>query len=505
MSTSSNRRAFLGQALGAAAGVGAGLAAEGFGSFAIAGTKSSGRILGANDAIRVALAGLNGRGSAHVEGYASLDGVDITYVVDPDSRTFTTRLAQLKKQRPSGATPKTAADIRAVLDDPEVDVVSIATPNHWHSLMTIWSAQAGKDVYVEKPCSHNVHEGRVAVETARKHKRVVQHGTQGRSSVEWANLAELIKTEHYGKLLVSRALCYKPRGSIGFKPNTTPPPEVDFNLWLGPAQDQPFHANLVHYNWHWFWDFGNGDIGNQGVHQMDIARWLIPAATLPKSVESLGGRFGYKDQGQTANTQVALMDFGDTKLIFEVRGLKTDPYLGEKVGNIAEFETGVVAPTKGGLRFFPKGDTKGKGEPLPAAKGSQASLRGPGASHFGNFIEAVRSRKTDDLNADILEGHFSSALCHLANISFRLGKEEPFRSGSSDKPFGENAAANETFDRMRQHLAGDNSLKLEGLDYRLGRTLAVDAKAESFVNDPEANQLLTRAYRKGFEVPNSLA
>ena len=505
MSTRTNRREFLGQALGAAAGLSAGIGASTFGSFAIAGTKSSGRILGANDAIRVAVAGLNGRGEAHVDGYSKLDGVDITYMVDPDSRTFAKRLAQLKTQRPKGAQPKTVADIRTILDDPEVDVVSIATPNHWHALMTIWSAQAGKDVYVEKPCSHNVHEGRIAVETARKHKRVVQHGTQGRSSVEWANLAELIKAERYGKLLVSRALCYKPRGSIGFKPNATPPAEVDFNLWLGPASDQPFHANLVHYNWHWFWDFGNGDIGNQGVHQMDIARWLIPGATLPKTVESLGGRFGYKDQGQTANTQVTLMDFGDTKLIFEVRGLKTDPYLGEKVGNIAEFEAGTVAPTKQGLRFFAKGDTTGKGEPLPASKVAEASLRGPGSSHFGNFIEAVRSRKTDDLNADILEGHFSSALCHLANISYRLGKEEPFRSGSTDKPFGDNAAANETFDRMRQHLSVDNTLKLEGLDYRLGRTLTVNPKAEAFVNDPEADKLLTREYRKPFAVPNTAA
>ena len=176
--------------------------------------------------------------------------------------------------------------------------------------MTIWACQAGKDVYVEKPCSHNVHEGRIAVEAARKHNRIVQHGTQSRSSQRWADLAALAKSGKLGKLLVSRGLCYKDGGTAAalgrhrHKPTKPPPAELDFNLWLGPAPEQPYHENLVHYNWHWFWDFGNGDIGNQGVHQMDIARWVIPGATLPKTVISLGGRFGYNDQGETPNTQV---------------------------------------------------------------------------------------------------------------------------------------------------------------------------------------------------------
>ena len=166
-----------------------------------------------------------------------------------------------------------------MLEDKSVDAISVATPNHWHALMTIWACQAGKDVYVEKPCSHNVHEGRIAVEAARRYNRIVQHGTQSRSDRDWAEAVAAIQSGKLGKLLVSRALCYKPRGSIGVKPITTPPEQVDFDIWLGPAPKQPYHANLVHYNWHWFWDFGNGDIGNQGVHQMDIARWLIPAAS----------------------------------------------------------------------------------------------------------------------------------------------------------------------------------------------------------------------------------
>ena len=314
-----SRRQFLNRSV-AAAGIGAG--------FAIGGTKSSGRVLGANDTIRIGVAGLHGRGGSHVGEFAGMKGVEITYLIDPDTRTYDSRIKQIEAT--GGSTPRTVQDIRKALDDKELDAVSVATPNHWHSLIAIWACEAGKDVYVEKPCSHNVHEGRVAVEAARKYGRIVQHGTQSRSMMSWAQAAEIVKSGKYGKLLVSRALCYKPRGSIGFKENTTPPPQVDFNLWLGPAAERPFNGNLVHYNWHWFWDFGNGDIGNQGVHQMDIARWMIPGATLPRSVVSVGGRFGYKDQGQTPNTQIAVLDYGDTQLIFEVRGLKTGEYEHEK-------------------------------------------------------------------------------------------------------------------------------------------------------------------------------
>jgi predicted dehydrogenase len=483
-----NRRQFLNASL-AAAGSG----------FAIGGTRSTGKVLGANDTIRVAVAGLNGRGAAHVGEYAKMPGAAITYLVDPDTRTFAKRIRQIESA--GGRAPRTVQDIRRVLEDKDVDVVSIATPNHWHALMTIWACQAGKDVYVEKPCSHNVHEGRVAVEAARHYQRVVQHGTQSRSSQERALTAALIESGKLGKLLVSRALCYKPRGSIGVKPVATPPPELDFNIWLGPAPQQPYHANLVHYNWHWFWDFGNGDIGNQGVHEMDMARWFIPrtnhqAATYPRTVLSLGGRFGYKDQGQTANTQISVMDFGSTQLIFEVRGLNTGDYKGEKVGNITHLEEGTIA----GNKFFPRGSDKP--EPLTRIAAGMEVKRGPGKGHFGNFIAAVRSRKTEDLNADILEGHFSAALCHLANISYRLGTEVPFRKPT--KAFGDNKEAYETLSRMEEHLKG-NGVPLDGLDYRLGRKLAFDAETESFVGDAEANHLLTRAYRAPFVVPERMA
>jgi predicted dehydrogenase len=429
-----------------------------------------------------------------------MKGVEITYLIDPDKMTYKKRIDQIEKN--GGSTPKTVQDIRRALEDQNLDAISVATPNHWHSLITIWACQAGKDVYVEKPCSHNIHEGRIAVEAARKYGRIVQHGTQSRSSPGWAQLADIVKSGEYGKLLVSRALCYKSRGSIGVKPNSDAPETLDYNIWLGPALEHPFNANYVHYNWHWFWDFGNGDIGNQGVHQMDIARWMIPGATLPKSVVCLGGRFGYTDQGETPNSQIALMDFGDAQLIFEVRGLETDKYYGETIGNIVHLQEGTIAGgNSGSFRFYPKGKEDSGGEPLP--KLGNRRDRGGEGGHFGNFIAAVRSRKSSDLKADILEGHYSSALCHLANISYRLGEQVPFNSQT--KAFGDCKEAYESLARMEQYLAKKNGLKLDGLQYRLGRKLAVNAKTESFVDAPEANKLLTRPYRKPFVVPESLS
>ncbi|MCE9606846.1 MAG: Gfo/Idh/MocA family oxidoreductase, partial [Planctomycetia bacterium] len=284
------------------------IAAATFGSsFVISGTKSSGRAIGANERVRVAVAGLNGRGHAHTGAYFNMADVEVAYLVDPDTRTYAKHLSKIDEKKRTDK-PQQVQDIRKALDDKNVDAVSIATPNHWHALMTIWACEAGKDVYVEKPCSHNIHEGRIAVEAARKHNRIVQHGTQNRASKAWSELAVAVKAGTFGKLVVSRGLCYKPRKSIGMKPVTPAPAEIDFNLWLGPAPEQPHHGNLVHYNWHWFWDFGNGDFGNQGVHQADIARWMIPGATLPKSVVSVGGRVGYMDQGQTPNTQINLYD-----------------------------------------------------------------------------------------------------------------------------------------------------------------------------------------------------
>ncbi len=468
-----NRRRFLHGSLAAA---GSALLA--------APARSLGRVLGANDRIRVGVAGINGRGQAHIKSLADIEGVEVACLIDPDSRLSEPRSKLLTAR--GGREPRCLQDIREALEDNALDAISIATPNHWHSLMTIWACQAGKDVYVEKPCSYDVHEGRLAVDAARRHNRIVQHGTQGRSDRKDALVAAAVRSGKYGKLLVSRGLCYKRRKSIGFKEPAEPPKELDFNLWLGPAPEQSYHENLVHYNWHWFWDTGNGDIGNQGVHQMDLARWYIPGATLPASVISLGGRFGYEDQGQTPNTLMTIMDFGDTHLIFEVRGLETTRYHGQAVGNVLHFTEGLVA----GNKFIPRNG--GKPQPLEEA---EAKL-GPGNGPFENFIAAMRSRKPSDLNADILEGHYSAALCHLANVSYRLGESVPWYSKT--KALGDDKEAYETLARMEEHLAGTNGLKFDGLQYHLGRKLKVDPAAETIVGDKEAQALLTREYRRPF-------
>jgi len=467
------RRRFLQGSLAAAA------------TLTIAGTKSSGRVLGANDTIRVGVAGIHGRGGEHIKMFGGMDNVQITYLIDPDSTLFASRAAAIKKQ--TGTAPTCVQDIRKALEDKELDVVTVATCNHWHSLITIWACQAGKDVYVEKPCSHNVFEGRKCVEAAAKYGRVVQHGTQQRGSGGGAGLLAAIAAGKRGKLLVSRGTCFKLRTSIGFKKPEPPPATLDFNIWLGPAPQQPFHRNLVHYNWHWFWDTGNGDIGNQGVHEMDFARWMIPNATLPRSVFSLGGRFGYKDQGQTPNTQIAVFDFDGVALLFEVRGLPVKGKGG--VGNSQVFDKSAKPPR---VEIHGAAGVK-----------NPAAPRGPGKGVFENFIACVRSRRAEDLDAHVLEAHYSAALCHLANISYRLGQEVPFDQKSGR--LGEDKVASEAFASMQEHLK-DNGVVLEDSKVRLGRFLRFDAQTEKFIDDPEADKLLgcESDYRKPFVVPEAV-
>ena len=473
-------------------------AAGGYAAFTISGTKASGRVLGTNDRVRIAVAGINGRGQDHLREYIGLKrNVEIIYLVDPDTRLYESRSKMVKKR--TGVTPKCVADLRKALEDKNLDAVSIATPNHWHSLLAIWAVQAGKDVYVEKPCCHNIYEGRKLVEAAHKHNRIVQHGTQSRSDTHWANAVAAVHSGQYGKLLISYGYASKPRGSIGFKKPKTPPKELNFDIWLGPASKQPYHENIVHYNWHWFWDFGNGEIGNQGVHQMDIARWALPEGAVPRSVISLGGRFGYKDQGQTPNTQLTIIDCGEAKLFFEDRGLVTGKT--SKVTNEFYMDEGVI---KGGF-FFPKG--KSKGEELKKFSFSKPVSSGfsfgdPQAKHFSNFIDCVRSRKKENLNAEIGEGFPSTVLCHLGNLSYRLGTEVPFNPET--KALGDDKAACEALESMKEHLVDAAHLKLADSKYHLGRKLTFDAKAEKFVDDEEANKLVTRNYRKPYVVPGEV-
>ena len=458
-----------------------------FATFAISGTKSSAKIIGANDRIRVAVCGIKGRGNSHMGGLGRQKNVEISHLVDPDSRLFEGRSNFVNKK--FGNTPECVQDVREVLENSEVDVISIATPNHWHSLMSIWACQAGKDVYVEKPLSHNLFEGRKLVEAAKKYGRIVQHGTQNRSLSKWSDLAKEIASGKRGKLEVALGTCHKRRGSIGFKETKTPPSELNFDVWTGPAPSEDYHENLVHYNWHWFWNYGNGDIGNQGVHQMDIARWMIPGAVWPKSIVSVGGRFGYEDQAETANTQLAIFDYGESLLVFDVRGLAGKTNVG--VSNQVYFNDKAkqVNTKSHGL--------KGIKDPL-ADRGGTKDQR---VDIFQNFIEAVRNRKEEHLDAHVYEGHVSSGLCHLANVSYRLGEKSGFNQKT--KAFGSNMKASEYLERMQEHLK-ENGLKLEDTEYVVGRTLEFDAKNESIKGDDEANALLTRDYRAPYQVPKSV-
>jgi predicted dehydrogenase len=459
--------------------------------FTVAGTKASGKVIGANDTIRLGVAGINGRGQSHIDAFAGADKVQVSYLIDPDSRLFESRGKKVRDK--GGNTPTCVQDIRRALDDDNLDAVSVATCNHWHSLITVWACQAGKDVYVEKPISHNVFEGRKCVEAAAKYGRVVQHGTQQRSSQGRADEIAAIQSGKYGKLLVSKGYCCKPRWSIGVKPPSAPSADFDFNLWLGPAPEQEFHGNLHPYNWHWFWDTGNGDTGNQGVHEMDVARWAIKGSTLPNKVWSLGGRYipGETDQGQTPNMQLAVYEYDDCMLLFETRGL-----VGKKgaPGNMVtnEFYTtdGVI---KGG-KFYPS-----NGGAAEAVKGQGPKVTGGGA--FGSFIAAVRSRKPQDINCDAEVAHYSSALCHLANISFRLGESAPFSKQAQS--VGDNKLVVESFNMLKDNLKAVN-VDLGETTYQLGRTLTMNPKTEQFVDDDEANRLLTRPYRAPFVVPQQV-
>ena len=461
--------------------------------FTIAGTKASGRVIGANDTIRIGVAGINGRGSAHLGAFAGMKKVDVTYLIDPDSRLFGRRTEQVQSQ--GGNKPQCVQDVRYALDDPNLDAVSVATCNHWHSLIGIWACQAGKDAYIEKPISHNIFEGRKLVEAAQKYNRVVQHGTQQRSSAKRAQQINAIQSGKYGKLFVSKGYCCKPRWSIGFQSNEAPPSELDYNLWLGPAADQPFHRNLVHYNWHWFWEIGNGDTGNQGVHEMDVAQWAIQHGTLPNRIWSLGGRFapGEKDlvdQGQTPNMQLSVFEFGDVLLVFETRGLVgKEGAPARKVGNEFYTSEGKIVDWK----FYPKNG----GEPVAVTGDASITPGGP----FGSFIAAVRSRKPEDINCDAEVGHYSSALCHLGNISYQLGEPTTL-----DKPctyLANNPQVGEAYQALQENLQTVD-ISLEKAVGNMGRVLDFDAKTERFVEDDQANSMLSRTYRKPFVVPEEV-
>ena len=450
------------------------------------------------DKIRVAVMGCGGRGGSHVDAFAGTKGDSVVVALcDPDRKRMDGFSKRVKDRQPNMPEPRTEQDIRRLLDDKTVDVVTIATTNHWHALGSIWAIQAGKDVYVEKPCSHNVSEGRRVVEFAREHKKIVQHGTQSRSDGSIQAAIRFIREGGIGKLQLARALCYKRRPTIGDVEGAQPlPPDVDYDLWLGPAPEKPLERKNLHYDWHYLWDYGNGDLGNQGVHQMDIAAWGIGAKQLPRAVQSAGGRLGYKDDGETPNTIMCMYDYGDAgRLLFEVRGLETEKVLGVGVGNIFYGTEGYVVI---GAEKEPPTAYTLDGEKIQG-------FRGPGEDHFQNFIKAVKSRKIEDQNADIEIGHVSAALCHLGNISYRTGSPRPL--GDDDLVLlAGNEAVSKTWHRTKKHLA-KNGVDLAATQYVMGRKLTVDPKQEIFVGEgaQDANRLLTRAYRKPYVVPDRVA
>jgi len=449
-----------------------------------------------SDEIRVAVIGFHGRGGDHISGFSNRKGVRLTALCDVDSMVLD---GAVKKFQEKGVKIDPYKDVRKLLESKNVDAVSIATPNHWHSLMAIWAIQAGKDVYVEKPLSHNVWEGRKVVEAARKYHRIVQAGTQSRSSQGIKEAVEWVAEGNLGKIQIARGLCYKPRPSIGKTEGPQPVPEnIDYDLWSGPAPLVPPRRNskqwgTVHYDWHWFWNYGCGDLGNQGIHQMDIARWFLGENSLSPRVFSVGGRLGYEDDAETPNTQIVYHGYEKAPLIFEVRGLpertaakNMDKYKGGSVAVVIECEGGyVLVPNYSGAVAHDK-------------EGKQIKKWDGASNHYQNFIDAVRSRKYTDLNADIWEGHLSSALCHTGNVSYRLGhaasQDEIKEQIKGDK------GASETFQRMAEHLAA-NDVDLEKSKATLGVPLMMDPRVEKFIGNSAADALLTREYRKPFVVP----
>ena len=419
----------------------------------------SASVFGANDRINAVVLGVNGRGKNHISSLMKQKNVHVTKLCDPDRNLLLKRQREFKNKYNKDVSLE--QDLRKVMDDKDIDVVSIASPNHWHALSVIWACQAGKDVYVEKPGSHNIFEGRKMVEAAQKYDRIVQHGVQLRSSPAINEAIGLLRDGYIGNVYMARGLVFRWRGDIGDKGFSSVPKGLDYDLWTGPAPKRPFTENLVHYNWHWHWDYGNGDVGNQGIHETDLCMWGLDVG-LPTKITSMGGKFLWDDCKEVPEVLTSVYNYPDEgKIIqFEVRPWCTNTEEGATVGNIFYGDKGilVVDGYSKYKTYLGKDRTPGKSGD-DGAKEASGMDRGSGGTdgHFTNFIEAVRKHDSGILNAPIETGHLSSGLAHLGNIAYRMEK-----------------------------------------------VLTFNPQAEKFVNDPEADKMLTRNYRQGFEVPNKI-
>jgi predicted dehydrogenase len=413
-------------------------------------------ILGANDRVNLAVVGLGGRGNNHMDYYMKIDSCQVGALCDVNQAAL--ERGQTKIEKGSGKKPTGYADMRKLFEDKAIDGVSFATPNHWHALGAIWAMQAGKDVYCEKPASHNMFEGFQMIAAARKYGRMCQIGSQSRSIPHKMRAMQLLREGAIGKVYMAKGLCFKRRQSIGKKADEPVPPGVNWDLFLGPAPLRPYNELRFRYNWHWFWDTGNGDIGNQGVHEMDIILWGLGKTTLPKSTFSMGGKLVYDDDQETPNTQLATYDWADGTIAhFEVRGLMTNGEGGierandaNKIGNLFFGSEGWMAVDSRGFQVY-KGDKNEKVMDEKSMGGQWDTV-----PHMQNFVEVVKSRNFKDLHAEIEIGARAANMCHLANMS-----------------------------------------------YRLRRPLTFDDASRKFT-DSEANKMMTRDYRRPYVVPEKI-
>jgi predicted dehydrogenase len=429
-------------------------------------------ILGANNKVSLGVVGLGGRGTDHLKYYSTFDAdCRIAAICDVNQGARERASALVRKLR--NYEPKEYTDMRELFESKEIDAVSLPLPNHWHALATIWACQAGKDVYVEKPASHNLFEAGQMVAAARKYKRMVQVGSQGRSITHKMHAMQLLRDGAIGQVYHARGLCFRRRFSIGHTPDAPVPTGLDWDRFLGPAQWKPYSQNKYAYNWHWFWDTGNGDIGNQGAHEMDICLWGIGHGGWPSTVTTTGGKYVWKDDQETPNTQQAVFDFGEAQVTFDVRNLPTTPEglapmkARSYIGNLFFGDMGVMVVDPDGFQVYQSSLKNLTGQPLTRELTQKEkyekildekaieSDEGATKPHMKNFLDTVRTRDYRQLHADIAIGARAAAFCHLANIS-----------------------------------------------YRTRRTLRVAKATGTFIAADDANALYTRDYREPYVVPS---